>query len=152
MVSFDLSNPFTFSLKDGDTETTINGTFRELTKAERISLKQKSEKIEAVTKKAISLLDKKARNERLITVKEKSEDWKGVEKLIIEVNKMDEELQTIQDTFDADKEKESLQKESFELRLGGQDRAQIMELAEAHGYDAVISVIVEAIQEAKAGK
>lgn len=152
MTTFDLNNNFTFNLVDGTNEKKLSGTFRELTKREQLDFKRKNEAIETTIKQGIALAEKIKRNNRMIDIKEKTEDWKAIEKLITETNKLEDEIQKLSESFSPDEERNNILKERFELCLGGADKDEIMHLAETHGYETVFGVIGDAIREGKLSK
>jgi len=149
MILLDLNNPFSFTLRDQDgNETELKGTFREYTKKEQADAKNKHESTLKSINRMRDISRTIARNERTITVKEKLEDYKAVDKLITANNKLEDELKTLSETIDKDSADNSL-KERFELCLGGDDKETILTLAEQVGYETVYSKILEGV---KAGK
>lgn len=145
MITFDLTNTFQFNY-NGET---LEGSFREFTKSEHRDFKAKNEAITQEAKHGQELANKIRRNERLMEVKEKTEDWKGLEKLMAENNKLEDELKALADSFSETHEKNEALRDRFELCLGGKDRDTIIELAETHGYEVVFKTIGEAIEEGK---
>jgi len=153
MATLDLSNAFTFTTKDQlGNEKELLGTFRDLTKKEQNDFKNKNEAVETTIKKAQKIIDSIKRNARYIEIKEKTEDWSGIEKLTTENYKLEDELVKITDKFNADDERRNILKDRFTLCLGGEHKDEITELAEAYGYEELMKVIGEAIAEGKQKK
>jgi len=153
MALLDLSNAFTFTTKDQlGSEKQLSGTFRDFTKQEQNSFKNKNEAVEATIKKAQKIIDSIKRNARFIDIKEKTEDWAGIEKLTVENYKLEDELVKITDKFNADDERRNILKDRFTLCLGGEHKDEIMELADTYGYEELMKVIGEAIAEGKPKK
>lgn len=150
MITFDLNNPFKFTVKDQNgSEKELSGTFRELTKKEQHDFKVKNEAIEKTVKKAQSIIDKLKRNVKMIEIKEKTEDWAGVESLTVENFQLEDDLIKITDKFDVEEERKAIMKTRFVLCLGGENRDEIIELAETYGYEELMSVVAKAVVEGK---
>jgi hypothetical protein len=153
MALLDLSNAFTFTTKDQlGNEKELSGTFRDLTKKEQNDFKNKNEAVEVTIKKAQKIIDTIKRNARYIEIKEKTEDWGGIEKLTTDNYKLEDELIKITEKFNADEERRNILKDRFTLCLGGEHKDVIMELAEAYGYEELMKVIGEAVAEGKSAK
>lgn len=153
MITLDLNNNFTFTTKDQfGNETEFKATFRELTKKELTEFKAKNEAIDKYIKDGQKTIEQIKRTSKLIEIKEKTEDWEGVEKLTLEMHKLEDSLYKLTDKFDAESERLKVLKERFELCLGGDNKDDIIELAETYGYDTLMNTITEAIREGKSGK
>lgn len=150
MITLDLNNNFAFNTKDQfGNETEYKGTFRELTKKELQDFKAKNEAIDKYIKDGQKNIEQIKRTHKLIEIKEKTEDWEGVEKLTYELHKLEDSLYKLTDKFDAENERLKLLKERFDVCLGGEQKDEIIELAETYGYDTIMNTITEAIREGK---
>lgn len=149
MILLDLNNPFTFTLRDQDgNETELKGTFREYTRQEQKDAKDKYTKLLTVAEDLQKIGRKIARNERQIEIKEKLEDYKAVDKLVTATNKLEDELEALGATVDKDSGDNSL-KERFNVCLGGDQKDEIIELAENVGYQTVYAKIIEGLTAGK---
>jgi len=149
MILLDLSNPFEFTLRDQDgNETQIKGTFREYTKKEQQEAKDKYEKLIATAEKVNLIARKITRNEKLIEVKEKLEDYQSMDKLLTDTNKLEDELIKINKTVNVDEAGDGL-KDRFALCLGGEQKDEIIDLAETVGYQKVYEKIAEGVIKGK---
>lgn len=153
MLTLDLSNPFTFTLKDQfGVEKEVSGTFREMTKKEQSDFKDKNEKLNKVVRQGEKLINKINRNKQLMILLEKSEQFKEASTLFVETADLEDQLNTLSDSFDPAKERNMILKARFETCLGGSDIGAIMEVGEVYGYDRVLDVILKSIAEDKEGK
>lgn len=153
MITLDLNNQFVFTTKDQFGETAeYKGTFRELTKKELAEFKAKNETTSATIKKAQALIEKAKRITKSIEIKEKLEDWASVDELTKDLHKTEDELYKLSDKFDAESERLNMIKERFELCLGGEQKDEIIDLADTYGYDTLMDIITEAIREGKSNK
>lgn len=148
MKLLDLSNPFQFTLRDQNgTETLLEGTFRTYTKKEQDEAKKKYEGVVKGAEEVQKLARKLGRLERQIEIKEKLEDYEAVDALYAEQTKLEDKLEALSKKF-SDVGNDGL-KERFNKCLGGDQKEEIIKLAEAVGYDTVYNKITEGIQEGK---
>jgi len=150
MTLLDLSNPFTLTVRDQDgNEKILTGMLREYTKKEKQTAKDKYKKLLDAAEELQKLSRKIARNERQIEIKEKLEDYKAVDKLLTETNKLEDRVEEISThSMEAYKD-DSGMKDRFNTCLSGDDKTDIIELAERVGYDVIYSKISESINEGK---
>lgn len=149
MKLLDLSNQFTFKLRDQDgNEREIKGTFRDYTKKETEEAKKRHKEQVNASEKMQKLLRELKRNERSIEIKEKLEDYKAVDRLLNQNAKIEEELILLSEEATKEGAGNGL-KERFAICLGGDDKEEIMALADQIGYDVVFKTIQEAIFEGK---
>lgn len=153
MMTLDLSNPFTFTLKDQfGVEKEVSGTFREMTKKEQSDFKAKNEALNAIVKQGEKLINKINQNKQLIVLHEKAEDYKSASALLIATAVLENELNDLSESFDPSKERNDVLRFRFKTCLGGSDVDTIMEVGEMYGFDRVLDVILKSIAEDKAGK
>lgn len=148
MKLLDLSNPFKFTLRDqnGD-ETVLEGTFRAYTKKEQETAKKKYSGAVKGAEEVQKIARKIGRLVKQIEIKEKLEDYEEVDKLYAEQTALEDELEALSEDFSKLGDKGL--KERFNKCLGGEQRDEIIALAEAVGYETVYSKIVEGMQEGK---
>lgn len=148
MKLLDLSNPFQFTLRDQDgNETILKGTFRTYTKEEQSEAKKKYDEYMKGADEVRKLGRKLERTMKQLEIKEKLEDYDAVDKLYTEQTKLEDKIEALGKKFDG-VENDGL-KDRFEKCLGGDQRDEIMQLAEQVGYDVVYAKISEGVQEGK---
>lgn len=152
MILLDLSNPFTFTVRDqNQNEKELKGTFREYTKEEQINANNKHKALLKKNEEAEKITRSLQRLYRKIDIKLKLEDYEAVDKLDDEISKLEDKAEKLGKGVDLDVYNEGL-KERFELCLGGDDKEDILELADRVGYAKVYEKIAEAIQAGKPKK
>ena len=152
MSTLNIKNPFVMTVDDGDTKRELKANFRDFTKAERTEFEKKHKAISETVEKSQALLKKMKRVSKSAELKEKQDDFKGQEKELKELYKLEDELERITADFNEQDEQKNLLKDRFEICLDGEDAAEVFELAEVHGYDKVYAVIQESVAEYSAGK
>lgn len=149
MILLDLSNPFTFKLRDQfENEKEIKGTFREYTKEEQIKAKEKHEKAIKRGEEAQKITREIARNAKQIEVKENIKDYEAVDKLFTRNVTLEAKLEKLSKEVNKDSLDDGLV-ERFALCLGGDQKDEIIALAEQVGYQTVYAKISEAITAGK---
>jgi hypothetical protein len=153
MITLDLSNPFEFTLKDqfGNTKT-VSGTFRELTKKEHDDFKKKNKTLEASAREGEGFVKKINHTKKLINLREKSGEYNVAANLMADLEAIERDFDAFSSSFDPVKERNDVLRARFNLCLGGDDRTEILEIAELYGFDRVLETILKAISEDKAGK
>jgi len=150
MTLLDLSNPFTVTGGDQDgNEKILTGMLREYTKKEKQTAKDKYKKLLDAAEELQKLSRKITRNERQIEIKEKLEDYKAVDKLLTETNKLEDRVEELSASSMEAYKDDSGMKDRFNTCLSGDDKTDIIELAERVGYDVIYSKISESINEGK---
>lgn len=148
MKLLDLSNPFEFTLRDQEgNETPLKGTFRTYTKKEQDTAKKKYDGAVKGAEEAQKIARKIGRLAEKIEIKKKLEDYKAVDELDDEKSALEDKLEALSDDFNKIGDKGL--KERFDKCLGGDQREEILSLAEQVGYDTVYAKITEALQEGK---
>lgn len=148
MQLLDLSNPFEFTLRDQEgNETLLKGTFRTYTKKEQDLAKKKYDGAVKDAKEAQKLAHKLQRLEKQIVIKEKLDDYEAVDKLYEQQTELEDKLEALGEDFDKLGDKGL--KERFNKCLGGDQRDEILALAEQVGYEVVYAKISEGVQEGK---
>lgn len=152
MATLNLTNPFTITIDDGETTKDLKGTFRDFTRQEKEDFEQKHHDAHVQVKKSQSLVRKIEQLQRIVSLKEKQEDYEGQEMAMQELSSLVEELEAATEKVVFGANDDTLLRERFDVCLGGEDRELIIEIAETVGYAKVYHTITEAISEHVAGK
>lgn len=152
MAKLNLTNPFEMTISDGEEETVLYGTFRDLTKLESKTFNKKNKKIKEQVQEVQLLLKQAKRMTLKIDLKTKLEDYHAVDKVQEKLFVIEDKIELLAEDFSESNAQIELLKERFKLCLGGKDELEITKLSEIHGYDKIYTVIEESIMEYRTGK
>lgn len=144
-MKLQFNDKFTLEITTGESENTIVGFLKRLTKKQEQDIKTKFKK-EYATIEKIGELAKKAQREKLRSELNNTSDVEDVKK---QSSDLLDKLYELQDGIDESKFKEDIAKFRFDLSVESTQMEELLSLTNDYGYSFVLEMISKDIAEKK---
>ncbi len=144
-MKLQFNDKFTLEITSGESEQTITGFLKRLTKKQEQDIKAKFKK-EYATIEKIGELAKKAQREKLRSELNNTSDVEDVKK---QSSELLDKLYELQDGIDEAKFREDIAKFRFDLSVESAQMEELLSLANDYGYSFLLEMINKDVTERK---